>query len=152
MKRALLQVSAALLVLGALVHLAIPIGGPEWYAFFGAPPPLVEMARAGALRPVVTCVVIAGVLLVLAAYALSGLGYLARLPMLRWVLLLSGLGLLARGLLFLPLAHWRPAVLASLCGECGEVNLFLVVTSALCLVVGAGLLAGGVWPAIRRAA
>ena len=138
------HLAGAILVLGALVHLAIPLGGPDWYAFFGAPPRLVDMARAGALRPVLTCLVIASVLGVLATYVYSGMGYLARLPLLRTVLLLAGVGLLCRGLVFVPLAYWRPESLAALCGDCGRVNLFLILTSAVCLLAGAGMLVAGV--------
>lgn len=141
-QRALLMIAAGVLALGALVHLAIPFGGPEWYAFFGAPPRLVALAQAGALRPVITCIVIATMLGVLAMYAFSGLGYVRRLPALRIVLGLAGLVLLARGLLFIPVAQWRPELLAVLCGDCGRVNVFLVATSALCVLAGAGLLAG----------
>ena len=141
-QRALLTIAAVVLALGALVHLAIPFGGPEWYAFFGAPPRLVALARAGALRPALTCVAIAAFLGVLALYACSALGYVRRLPALRVVLGLAGLGLLARGLLFIPVARWRPELLAFLCGDCARVNVFLVATSALCVLTGAGLLAG----------
>ena len=145
------HVAGAILVLGALLHLAIPLGGPGWYEFFGAPPRLVDMARAGALRPIVTCVLIASVLGLLAAYLYSGMGLLRRLPLLRWVLLFAGLGLVARGLLFIPLARWRPESLAALCGDCAQVNVFLVVTSALCLVAGAGMLVTVVAPGrVRR--
>ena len=141
-QRALLMPAAVVLALGAVVHLAIPLGGPEWYAFFGAPPRLVALAKTGALRPVLTCIAIAAFLGVLALYAFSGLGHVRRLPALRVVLGLAGLVLLARGLVFVPVALWRPELLAILCGDCGRVNFFLVATSALCLLVGAGLLAG----------
>ena len=146
-RRVLLQLAGVILALGALLHLAIPVGGPRWYAFFGAPPRLVAMAEAGAWRPVLTCVAIAAFLGVLALYAFSGLGRVRRLPALRLVLGGAGLALLARGVLFLPLAAWRPDLLSALCGECGRVNLFLVATSALCLLAGAGLLAGALPPA-----
>lgn len=141
-QRTMLWIAAVVLALGALVHLAIPLGGPQWYAFFGAPPRLVALAETGALRPWLTCVAIAALLGGVAAYAFSALGRLRRLPALRVVLGLTGVVLLARGLLFVPLAHWRPELLASLCGDCGRVNAFLLTTSALCVLAGAGLLAG----------
>jgi hypothetical protein len=141
-----------LLALGALLHLAIPLGGPEWYRFFGAPPELVAMAAAGESRPWITCVAIAAFLVALSAYAFSGAGLLRPLPVLRWVLCLSGLGLLARGLLFLPVAMWRPALLARLCGNCAEVNPFLILTSLLCVLIGLGLLAAAMQATSRSAA
>lgn len=146
-QRTMLWIAAVVLALGALIHLMIPLGGPQWYAFFGAPPRLVALAEAGALRPLFTCVAIATLLGSIAAYAFSGLGRLRRLPALRLVLGLTGIVLLARGLLFVPVAHWRPELLASLCGDCGRVNAFLLTTSALCVLAGAGLLAGAMAPA-----
>ncbi len=142
MRKHWLLAAGLLALLGGLVHLAIPLGGPEWYAFFGAPPPLVEMAAAGALRPILTCVLIAAVLFVVAAYAFSGLGMIRRLPALRLVLGLIGLGLLARGVGFVGVALWQPQVLAGLCGKCGELNLFLYATSGVCAFIGIGYLMG----------
>ena len=59
-------------IVGALVHLAMPIGGPAWYAFFRAPDMLVRMAAAGHPHPVVMCVLIAAMLSTCTLYALSG--------------------------------------------------------------------------------
>ena len=137
-----LSISAALVLLGALLHLAIPLGGPSWYRSFGAPERLAQMAEAGALRPVITCIVIAACLIVIAAYGFSGTGRIRPLPLLRPVLAIIGIGLIVRGVSFFPLAIWWPQVLGRLCGNCHEVNAFLVVTSALCLFVGVGYLAG----------
>lgn len=134
--------SGALCVAGALLHLAIPFGGPGWYRFAGAPRGLVAMAEAGLARPVVSCVVIACVLLVFAAYAFSALGLLRRLPATRAVLGIVGLGLLARGLWFPLLALHDPAALARLCGRCGGLNAFVVATSASCVFIGVGFLLG----------
>jgi hypothetical protein len=131
-----LAVAATLVLLGALVHLAIPIGGPGWYAFFGAPPRLVAMAEAGSMRPIVTCLVIATVLFVVAAYGYSGAGVVRRLPALRPALGVVGIALVVRGLGFVPLALWSPQSLRRLCGDCDGASPFLLVTSALCLAVG----------------
>ena len=128
---------------GALLHLAILVGGPDWYAFFGAPRRLVEIARAGALRPAISCVVIATGLSVLAAYALSGAGRIRRLPLLRTVLALSASVLILRGLLFIPLILWNPAALVRIC-DCQRIDFFIVSTSLLCLVMGVGLALGAV--------
>ncbi len=130
---------------GAVLHLAILVGGPDWYAFFGAPRRLVEMARAGSLRPAISCIVIAAGLSLLAAYALSGAGRIRRLPFLRTVLAASALVLILRGLLFIPLILWNPATLARIC-DCQRVDTFIVLTSLLCLWMGIGLGLG----ALRR--
>ena len=137
-----LLASGALLVVGALLHIATIFGGPAWYAFLGAPAGLVAMAESGSLRPAISCVVIAAILLICAAYAFSGAGVIRRLPAARAVLAVVGLGLLIRGLMFPPLVAWQPALLIGICGRCQSVNMFVIVTSALCLLVGAGLIIG----------
>lgn len=134
--------AAALVFLGALLHLAIPIGGPEWYAFFGAPPRMVTMVEAGSLRPAVICVVIASLLWAVAAYGFSGAGVIRRLPALKVTLGLIGAALTLRGLSFVPIALWRPQLLRGLCGDCNGASPFLLLTSLLCLVVGIAYLSG----------
>ena len=54
-------------VVGALLHLAIALGGPDWYAVFGAPKGIVAMARVGNARAPISCGVIAAILSVFAA-------------------------------------------------------------------------------------
>jgi hypothetical protein len=126
---------------GAIVHVAILFGGPDWYAFFGAPRALVEMARAGHPRAAISCVVIATILSVFAAYAFSGAGLIRRLPLLRTGLALIGGALVLRGLLFVPLLIWLPGSLSRLC-DCRSVDTFIVVTSLLCLLMGIGYALG----------
>jgi hypothetical protein len=140
--RSYLIAAGAILVVGALVHLAAIAAGPAWYAALGAPKGLVYLASTDSLRPAVSCVVIASALLVCAAYAFSGAGLFRRLPLLRPVLALIAVGLVVRGFAFLPLAAWRPELLSGLCGRCAEPGLFLVATSALCLFVGGGYAVG----------
>src|SRR5690349_23673573 len=137
-----LLASGVLLVAGALLHIATIFGGPAWYAFLGAPPRLAAMAASGSLRPAISCIVIAALLLVCAAYAFSGAGVMLRLPALRAVLALIATGLLVRGVAFVAIAAWRPQLLAVVCGRCESVNAFLLITSALCILVG-GCLAFG---------
>ena len=141
--------SGALCAAGALLHLAIPLGGPAWYAFAGAPQGLVAMAEAARARPIVSCVVIACLLLLFAAYAFSALGLLRRLPARRVVLGIVGVGLLVRGLWFPVLALRDPDALARLCGRCGGLNAFVVATSALCLFIGIGFLGGNAADRVR---
>ena len=117
--------SGLLCVAGALVHLAIPLGGPAWYNYWGAPQGLVAMAAAGLLvRPAVTCVVIACLLAIFAGYAFSALSLVHRLPAQRLVLGTIGLGLTAHGV-WLPIAAVRDPWAAGLtCGRCGSLNAF----------------------------
>jgi hypothetical protein len=126
---------------GSALHIAILFGGPDWYAFFGAPSGLVEMARAGNLRAPISCLVIAAFLAVLAAYAFSGSGVIHRLPLLRLGLASIAIVLILRGVLFIPLIIWRPSALSRIC-NCPSVDTFIIVTSALCLAMGIGYALG----------
>jgi len=133
--------SGMVLVLGALVHLATIFGGPDWYAYIGAPDGIVAMARAGKRYPVVVCLIIASLLFVCAAFAFSGAGLIWRLPLLRTVLALMAGGLLVRGISFIPLIVWRPEILAAVT-SIHSVNTLLLITSAICLGTGLGLALG----------
>lgn len=142
--RAWLFASGLLCVIGALLHLAIPLGGPSWYYFVGAPQGLVAMAKAGLARPAVTCIIIACVLCIFAVYAFSALGFVRRLPAVRFVLGIVGLGLVVRALWFPILAASNPSALGQFCGRCGSFNGFVVASSALCLFIGVGFVLGAV--------
>ena len=126
---------------GSALHIAILFGGPEWYAFFGAPNGLVEMARSGNPRAPISCMVIAAFLAVLAAYAFSGSGVIRRLPLLRFGLTSIATVLILRGVLFIPLIVWCPGALSGIC-DCPSVDTFIIVTSALCLTMGVGYALG----------
>lgn len=135
-------------VAGAVLHIAILFGGPDWYAFFGAPPGLVDMARDGNIRAPISCLVIAAFLMLLAAYAFSAAGLIRRLPFLRSGLAAIAMVLLLRGVLFVPLILWSPDTLSGIC-DCRRVDAFIVVTSALCLALGVGY-ALGAWAVPAR--
>jgi len=124
-------------LIGALLHIAIMIGGPDWYAFFGAPEGLVQMASAGNLRAPISCLIIAGILFVFAAYAFSAAGLIKRLPLLRMITGLIGTVLILRGLIFMPLILWKPGTLSGIC-DCRSIDTFVVVTSLLCFLMGIG--------------
>jgi hypothetical protein len=126
---------------GAALHIAIMFGGPDWYAFFGAPRGLVEMARAGNIRAPISCLVIAAFLTLLAAYAFSGAGVIRRLPFLRLGLASIAAVLVLRGVLFVPLIVWRPSALSGIC-DCRTVDTFIIITSVLCFVLGVGYALG----------
>jgi len=138
--RALLW-SGVATTLGGLLHIAIIFGGPDWYQFFGAPAGLVQMARDGKPRAALSCLAIASVLFVFAAYAFSGAGLIRRLPLLRTGLFLIGGGLLLRGIAFVPVAVWFPQLVARIC-DCDGADTFALTTSAICLFVGLGYTVG----------
>ncbi|AKU21141.1 hypothetical protein [Massilia sp. NR 4-1] len=98
-----LLLGAALSAIAALLHLGIIVGGPAWYRFFGAGERMATMAEQGKLYPAVLTLGIAAVLAVWAAYALSGAGLLAPLPLLKAGLCVIAAVYLLRGLAIVPL-------------------------------------------------
>ena len=70
----LLLFGGLLSAIAALLHIAIIIGGPQWYRFFGAGEELALMAEKGSWYPAVLTFGIAVVLLLWALYAFSGAG------------------------------------------------------------------------------
>jgi hypothetical protein len=145
--RMYLLASSCLMAIGALLHLAAAALGASAFALLGAPAGLVAMVGTGSLRPAASCCVIAGLLLLGSAYGLSALGLGLRLPARRLVLSLIALGLIARGILLPVAVAWQPQLLSGLCGRCEAVNGFVLLTSALCLIVAGGYAAGALCPA-----
>lgn len=100
--------AAIIALVGVAIHVAAIFGGAAWYAYFSAPPVVVESARAGTWLAPVSCAVIAGLMALCAAYAFSALGHIRRLPLLRLMLgSMAGVCLL-RALILLPLAISHP--------------------------------------------
>lgn len=127
-----LIVGAALSTMAAIMHLCVIVGGAPWYRFFGAGERMVRAASAGRAYPVIVTGAIALVLLGWAAYALSGAGVLAPLPLLKPVLCVITAIYLLRGLVILPIVLLAPH----------KANLFLLWSSAICLVFGGAHLLG----------
>jgi hypothetical protein len=110
----------------AALHLGCIAFGAPWYRLLGAGERMARMASAGRWYPKIVTLVIAAVLLVWSAYALSGAGIIGRLPYLRWVLCcVTGVYIL-RGVSFVPLMSRIS----------GNSLSFWLVSSAICLVVG----------------
>ena len=128
MKKAnrLLVFGGALSTVAALLHVAIVIGGPQWYRFFGAGEELAIMAEKGSLYPAVLTFGIAVVLLIWALYAFSGAGLIRRLPLLKTGLVVISAIYLLRGIAFIPAYIVKPEI----------VDEFLVWSSFVCLVYG----------------
>ena len=128
MKKAnkLLLFAGVLSGVAALLHIAIIIGGPQWYRFFGAGEDLALMAENGSWYPAVLTFSIAVVLLVWALYAFSGAGLIRRFPLLKIGLVVISALYLIRGLAFIPAYIVQPEI----------VDEFLVWSSLICLVYG----------------
>lgn len=82
-----LAVGGALSAAASLAHLAIILGGPRWYDFFGAGPRMVRLAEQGSPKAALITLGIAAVLAIWAAFAFSGAGLIPRLPLLKLALL-----------------------------------------------------------------
>ena len=110
----------------ALLHIAIVIGGPRWYRFFGAGEELASMAENGSWYPAVLTIGIAAVLFIWALYAFSGAGLIRRLPLLKMGLVVISSVYLIRGFAFIPAYLVKPEV----------VDDFLVWSSLISLILG----------------
>lgn len=97
-----LILAGSLSLLAAVLHLAVIVGGPDWYRFFGAGEGMARMAERGMIQPTLITIGIAAVLAIWAAYAYSGAGVIPRLPLLRTGLVVITGIYLARGLLVIP--------------------------------------------------
>jgi hypothetical protein len=72
--------------LASLTHLAIIVGGPDWYRFFGAGEAMAMMAEQGLIQPTLITLFIAAVLFAWGLYAFLGAGLLPRFPFLKFCL------------------------------------------------------------------
>lgn len=134
-----LHVAAVIAAGGTMVHIAAIAGGPRWFEFFGAPPAVVASARAGTWLAPVGSLLIAGLMALCTAYALSALGRVRRLPLLRLGLFAIASVCLLRSLA-LPLAALRWPQL---------INTFEQVAAAVWGLAGLGF-ALGCWDLGRR--
>ena len=76
-----LLIGATLSALAALLHVAVIVGGPDSYRFFGAGQDMARVAAAGSPVPALVTPAIATMLAIRALYALSGAGHIGRLPL-----------------------------------------------------------------------
>lgn len=123
-----LLLGAGLSASAALLHVAIIVGGADWYRFFGAGEAMARMAEAGRLYPALITSGIALLLLLWSAYALAGAGWAltAGLPWIKAALIaITGVYLL-RGLAPLPLWLLAPA----------QVTPFWIWSSLICSAFG----------------
>ncbi len=132
----------------SLLHIGMIIGGPEWFRFFGAGEQMARMVARGFLYPTVLTLGIAAVLAVWALYALSGAGVIRRLPLLRVVLAAIAAVYLVRGILGVPLVI---LVDDPYLNELRAKMTFMIVSSAICIVLGLCYAAGAaaVWARSR---
>lgn len=126
----------------SILHLAVIIGGPDWYRFFGAGERMARMAEQGSWTPTVITLGIAAVVAVWSAYAFSGAGLIPRLPLIRTALVLISTVYLLRGLVLIP----------ALVVNRGELSPFILWSSLIVLVYGITYAVGTVlaWSALGK--
>ncbi|MET0070164.1 MAG: hypothetical protein ABW096_08980 [Candidatus Thiodiazotropha sp.] len=110
----------------ALLHIAIIVGGPAWYRFFGAGEALARLAEEGSAIPGAITALIAMILLTWSLYAFAGTGLIRPLPWLKGVLIGITAVYLVRGLALLPALMFMPQA----------VDSFLIASSLSCLAIG----------------
>ena len=125
--------------IAALMHIAIIIGGPDWYRFFGAGEGMARAAEQGRLMPTLITLGIATMLAIWAAYAFSGAGLIPRLPLLRTALVIISSIFLLRAL----------AVVPFLLTPTEQSTAFWLWSSAIVLIYGLAF-AIGTWRAWPR--
>ncbi|MFD2178004.1 hypothetical protein [Veronia pacifica] len=110
----------------AAAHLLCIVFGGDWYRFFGAGEEMATMAEQGHWYPTVVTLIISGILIVWALYALSGAGIIKRLPLLRIGLCAITSVYLLRGIGFIAITPFFP--------ENGLT--FWLVSSGICSIIG----------------
>jgi hypothetical protein len=135
-----LIVAGGLSAIAALLHIAIVVGGPNWYRSFGAGERLAKAAEEGKWYPALITFGIATVLGVWAAYAFAGAGVLQPLPFLKVGLCLITGVYLIRGLAIIPF----------MIVDKEKATPFILWSSIICLLYGATHLLGlaQVWPTL----
>jgi hypothetical protein len=138
-----LVLGGCLSLTAALLHLAVIVGGPDWYRFFGAGEAMAQADERGSWMPALMTFGIAALLSIWAAYAFAGAGMIRRLPLMRTALVAISAIYLARGLLvFDPAALGRPGLSPG----------FMLWSSLIVLVYGLTYALGTwqVWPHLSK--
>ncbi len=131
----MILLAAAIALVGVAIHLAAIVGGPSWYAYFNAPPSVVASARAGTWLAPVSAAIIALLMGLCAAYALSAAAVIGVLPLRRTMLAGMAFVCIARSLILIPFALKHPQLF----------NLFEVVAAIVWATAGMGF-----WVGYRR--
>ncbi|MEE9434323.1 MAG: hypothetical protein V3V15_08805 [Sphingorhabdus sp.] len=113
-------------LLASLLHLAVIVGGPDWYRFFGAGEGMARMAEEGSIYPATMTVGIALILAVWAHFAFAGAGLVWKPPLLKTGLIAITAIYLLRGLALLPMLAFAPRA----------VDSFAIWSSLIVLVYG----------------
>lgn len=131
-KNTSLIIAGILCSIGALLHLATIIGGPDFYRFMGPGEGMAQMAEDGLVYPAVVTSIIALILFIWSAYAFSGAGTIKPLPLLKTGLVLISSILMLRavfGVVFMFITFDNPYLI-----ELQARPIFMITTSLICLI------------------
>lgn len=147
-----LIVAGSLSLMAAVAHVAIIIGGPDWYRFFGAGEDMANMAEQGALYPALVTALIAAVLTIWGLYAFSAAGLMRRLPLMKTALVIITTIYLLRGLVGLFGVALVGSVDNPFLNELQKEATFMWISSLICLVFGGAYLFGTLraWPRLAK--
>lgn len=134
-KNKLLIIGGILSMAISLLHVAIIIGGPAWYRFFGAGEGMAQLAESGSTYSTLMTAVIAIIFALWALYAFSGAKIVSQLPFLKTVLVGISIIYIVRGVFGIPIVIYmdRPYL-----NELEEKMMFMIFSSIVSL--GCGLL------------
>ena len=116
------------------IHVWAIFAGPTTYANLGAPPDVIASAEAGTYYAPTVTLIIAGVLIGWALYAMSAIGHLPRLLWLKTGLIAIAVVLIVRGFIIIPIIMSGMA----------PGTPFNVWSSAICFALGS-VYAVGIW-------
>ena len=118
--------AAILCALASLAHFGCIVFGADWYRFFGAGEQMARMAEQGLWYPSIVTAVLVTVLASWSLYALSAVGVIRRLPLIRLALCLISTLFILRAVSFAALQPMFPE----------NSMTFWYVSSAICLTIG----------------
>lgn len=121
-----LLLAALLLIVTAVAHLSCIVLGPACYQAQLAPSEVVQSALEGTMLAPLATVLVSGLFLLCALYAVSSAGLIRHLPLLRPAMFCLALLFVVRGIATLPLSLMYPEM----------VSAFSVVAGILWLLCG----------------
>jgi len=132
-KNKFLITGGILSVAASMLHIAIIIGGANWYRFFGAGEGMVQLAEKGSTYPMIITILIASILMLWALYAFSGAGLIMKLPLLKPILVIISMIYGLRGIIGIPIVVFLDYPYLN---ELKEKMMFMIFSSIISLIFG----------------
>ncbi len=120
----------------AVLHLAIIVGGPDWYRFFGAGEEMARGAELGSYFPALVTFFIVILLAIASAYAFAGAGLVRRLPLMRTALVVVSATYLARAFALIPALVLYPSAARAIAGPFEVWSSLVVLIYGIAYAVG----------------